>query len=85
MSIFVKKPPKSTGREYYTTELAKKIYDDGILRGLDDFDIISTITAFTAKTIQNQLEKFVLKNCKVDEIYVSGGGAHNKMIMKFFI
>lgn len=78
-----KKPPKSTGREYYTTELAKKFYDDGILRGLGDFDIISTITAFTAKTIQNQLEKFVLKNCKVDEIYVSGGGAHNKMIMKF--
>ncbi len=77
-----KSPPKSTGREYYTIEFAKKLYNEGKAKGLSNFDIISTITAFTAKTIQNQLEKFVLQNCKVDEIYVSGGGAHNKMIMK---
>ncbi|MBP1926627.1 anhydro-N-acetylmuramic acid kinase [Sedimentibacter acidaminivorans] len=81
-SYLCKNPPKSTGREYYTTEFAKKLYDEGKVKGLSSFDIISTITAFTAKTIQNQLEKFVLENHKVDEIYVSGGGAHNQMIMK---
>ena len=77
-----KKPPKSTGREYYTTELAKKLYDKGVERDLKNFDILATITAFTAKTVQNQLEQFVLNECEIDELYVSGGGAHNEMIMK---
>lgn len=77
-----KKPPKSTGREYYTTELAKKLYDQGVQRDLKNFDILATITAFTAKTVQNQLEQFVLNECKIHELYVSGGGAHNEMIMK---
>ena len=74
-------PPKSTGREYYTMEFAKRLYDEGIIKGLSKLDILSTITAYTAKSIHNQLEKFVLNDCKIDELYVSGGGAHNEMIM----
>lgn len=76
------KPPKSTGREYYTNDFAMNIYNLGIVRGLSDLDILSTVTAYTAKTIQNQIERFVIPNHKIDELYVSGGGSHNLMLMK---
>lgn len=74
-------PPKSTGREYYTTDMAKNIYNLGIERNLEKSDILATVTAYTAKSVENQLKKFVFSNCGIHELYVSGGGAHNKMIM----
>ncbi|MCK9444479.1 MAG: anhydro-N-acetylmuramic acid kinase [Tissierellaceae bacterium] len=74
-------PPKSTGREYYTDEFASNLYKKGIELGLKDIDIVSTITAYTAKTVANQINKFVLPRFSIEEIYVSGGGAHNKFIM----
>lgn len=77
-----KKPPKSTGREYYTKEFAMSLYTYGIKRGLDNYSILATITAYTAKSIKNQIDKFVLNRIKIDELFVSGGGSHNQMIMK---
>ncbi len=81
-AYLLKKPPKSTGREYYTKEFAEELYRHGANRGLDKLDILATVTAFTAKSIQHQLQLFVLNKYQVDELYVSGGGAHNQMIMK---
>lgn len=75
------KPPKSTGREYYTNKFAMDIYNSGVERGLEDLDILSTVTAYTAKTIQNQIKRFVIPNHRIDELYVSGGGSHNQLIM----
>lgn len=77
----LKEPPKSTGREYYTKEFAANLYKQGINKGLNNYSIVATITAYTAKSIQNQIERFVINKYKIDELYVSGGGAHNKMIM----
>lgn len=77
----LKNPPKSTGREYYTKEFAMNLYNQGIKRGLDNLSLLATITAYTAKSIKNQIEVFVLNKYKIDELYVSGGGAHNQMIM----
>lgn len=81
-AYLLKKPPKSTGREYYTKELAMNLYEQGINKGLDNLSILATITAYTAKSIKNQIDMFVLSKYKIDELYVSGGGAHNQMIMK---
>jgi anhydro-N-acetylmuramic acid kinase len=78
----LKPPPKSTGREYYTKEFAMNLYEQGIKRGLDNLSLLATITAYTAKSIKNQIDAFVLDKYKIDELYVSGGGAHNQMIMK---
>jgi anhydro-N-acetylmuramic acid kinase len=78
----LKKPPKSTGREYYTKEFAMNLYEQGIKRNLDNMSILATITAYTAKSVKNQIDAFVLDKYKIDELYVSGGGAHNQMIMK---
>jgi anhydro-N-acetylmuramic acid kinase len=81
-SYMSKIPPKSTGREYYTIEFAENLYTMGKAKGLSNYDILATVTAYTAKTIQHQLEMFVSNKCKIDEVYVSGGGAHNVVIMK---
>ena len=81
-AYLLKKPPKSTGREYYTKEFAMDLYRQGIKRGLDNLSILATITAYTAKSIKNQIDEFALDKIKIDELYVSGGGAHNQMIMK---
>lgn len=77
-----KQPPKSTGREYYTIEFAENLYRLGKSKGLSNYDILATVTAYTVKSIQHQLNLFVFNKCKIDEVYVSGGGAHNGMIMK---
>ncbi len=76
------KLPKSTGREYYTEDFANSIYEKGIKRGLSNYDILATITAYTAKTIQNQINRFVLPKNDIHELYISGGGSHNQMIVK---
>ncbi len=76
-----KLPPKSTGREYYTKEFAMNLYETGVQRGLDNYSILATITAYSAKSIKNQIDLFVTDKYEIDEMYVSGGGAHNQMIM----
>lgn len=78
----LKKPPKSTGREHYTKEFAHDLYEQGNIRGLSNYDILASVTAYTARSIQHQLQVYVLNRYKIDELYVSGGGAHNHMIMK---
>ena len=38
-------PPKSTGRELYTEELAQSLWAEGVANGLSFEDIVATITA----------------------------------------
>jgi anhydro-N-acetylmuramic acid kinase len=72
-------PPKSTGREVFG-----KMFIDEILRrtrGARKQDIVATATEFTPLTIYQQYSKFLRKRCRLDELIVSGGGAHNGYIM----
>jgi anhydro-N-acetylmuramic acid kinase len=77
---FKLKPPKSTGREYFGAAYAKKILS--LERGthVKPNDLIHTVTAFTAASIADALRCFVLRNHKIHEIIVSGGGAANPLI-----
>lgn len=73
-------PPKSTGREVFG-----KMFVDEILRrtrGARKQDIIATATEFTPLTIYQQYAQFLRKRCQLDELIVSGGGAHNGYIME---
>jgi anhydro-N-acetylmuramic acid kinase len=73
---FIKKhPPKSTGRERYNkTYLTMQ----GI--PLDDVHTIATLTAFTARSIAYNIQRFV--KTPVKNIVVCGGGAYNSAIIK---
>ena len=71
-------PPKTTGREYFSTR-----YIENILKTApsEPKDIIASLTALTAKTIAQAYERFVYPNCHVDTAIIGGGGAYNKTMM----
>jgi anhydro-N-acetylmuramic acid kinase len=72
-------PPKSTGRERYgapaTLAWAERHRDRAPL------DLIATVVAFSAQAIADSYRRFVLPRAAVDEVIVSGGGAHNRTLM----
>ena len=73
-------PPKTTGREYFSNK-----YIENILKTApsEPKDIITTLTALTAKTIAQAYERFVYPQTHVDTAIIGGGGAYNKTMMKF--
>jgi anhydro-N-acetylmuramic acid kinase len=44
-------------------------------------DLIRTATELTARTIADALERFVLGSIAIHRLIVSGGGAHNRLLM----
>lgn len=72
-------PPKSTGREYFSTQ-----YIENALKyaPADPKDIIATVTALTARTIAQSYERFIYPNVGLHEAVICGGGAYNKTLMK---
>lgn len=76
-----RKPPKSTGREYYGKDFLNKIADKFIM--LPNEDVIRTAAMFTAYAVYKNYQKFIAKKTKIDELIVSGGGARNPVIMEY--
>ena len=74
-------PPKSTGREYYGRAYVKKLLAVGRKHHAKPNDIIRAATIFTALSIVDALNRFVLRKHKILELIVSGGGAHNPVIL----
>ncbi len=73
-------PPKTTGREYFSVK-----YIENILKTApsEPKDVITTLTALTAKTIAQAYERFIYPVCHIDTAVIGGGGAYNKTMMKF--
>jgi anhydro-N-acetylmuramic acid kinase len=74
-------PPKSTGREYYGVDYLKKMLALGRKHGAKPNDLIRSATIFTALTVVDALNRFVMRKVKIDQLIVSGGGARNPLIM----
>jgi anhydro-N-acetylmuramic acid kinase len=74
-------PPKSTGREYYGRAYAKQILALGRRHHAKPADLIRAATIFTALSIVDALNRFVLSKTKVHQLIVSGGGARNPLIL----
>lgn len=76
---YLKEPPKTTGREYFSN-----LYIENALKYApsDKKDIIATATALTAKTIVNAYEKFIFPDMEIDEVIIGGGGAYNPELMR---
>ena len=71
------KPPKSAGREQYGAAFVERL----LASGLSLPDLIATATALTAATISFGIDRYVRPNMDLNELIVSGGGAHNSEIM----
>jgi len=74
-------PPKSTGREYYGHAYVKRILALGRHHRARPNDLIRAATIFTALSVVDALNRFVLPKTKVQQLIVSGGGARNPLIL----
>lgn len=81
-SFFKKPPPKSTGREEFGRDFSERFVDRAQDFGLKPEAIIATATELTAVSTMNSVNDYVLPDFKIDEIIVSGGGAHNRFLME---
>lgn len=82
-SYFQQAPPKTTGRELFSDDMARDLVTK--LRALrcSDDAIIATITYITAESIARAYEQFIIPRIgPLDEIYICGGGAYNPNISR---
>ncbi|HET7840229.1 MAG TPA: anhydro-N-acetylmuramic acid kinase [Terriglobia bacterium] len=78
--FFSRRPPKSAGREQFGAEFIRKYF---LQRRRGNFqDLLRTALELTARTIANAIEKFVAPRAKVHRLIVSGGGAHNLVLLR---
>jgi anhydro-N-acetylmuramic acid kinase len=74
-------PPKSTGREYYGHAYLKKVLALGKKHRAKPADLVLAATIFTALSVIDALNRFVLPKTKIHQLIVSGGGASNPLLM----
>jgi len=76
---FTRQPPKSSGREYFNPDwLAQIILSKHKFASIAPLDVLSTLTALTAQTVADQLNRLTPS---VDTVYVCGGGVHNQTLI----
>lgn len=86
---FFEKPfPKTTGRETFGNSFANKIIKQSKKLNLGRYDIVATVTSFSAWSIVEAyskgievIEKKESSRNKIDQIIISGGGASNPTLV----
>ncbi|VEU69379.1 Anhydro-N-acetylmuramic acid kinase [Mycoplasmopsis californica] len=76
---YQKQPPKTTGREKYDKKLFQLILNK--FKSVSSYDIVRTLTFFTAYIIADSYKRFVFEKHKKYTVYLSGGGANNPVIL----
>ncbi len=78
-SYFLRKPPKTAGREQFGRDFVR-LFLQKCGRAKKN-DVIATATALTAQSIANALRHFVLNRGFYKEFIVSGGGTNNPTLL----
>lgn len=76
---FLRRPPKSTGRDLFNLEFLPVALKRMIRTR--PADAVATLTFFTAASIAHQVKRFILPRFAITEMIVSGGGVYNKTLM----
>ncbi len=77
---FKKPPPKSTGPEMFDRAFLLEHLGEKLKTKPDD--ALATLNYFTCLTIQESFRNHVFGKYPVEDLIVSGGGVHNKTLMK---
>jgi anhydro-N-acetylmuramic acid kinase len=77
---FAKLPPKTTGRELFGAQFARRILEQS--PGVDIHDLIATATALTAESIARGYRDFVAPRGPIHEVLLAGGGAKNPTLVR---
>jgi anhydro-N-acetylmuramic acid kinase len=78
---FLKPPPKTAGREQYGEKYVRRTLAHREARRERAEDVIRSATILTALSIVDAIHRFVPLRAGVSELIVSGGGAHNPVLM----
>ncbi len=81
-SFFDKPFPKTTGPEVFNINYVEKVLQKTNQSNLSIYDLLATITRFTAETIAEAILKASEPTEKYT-IYLSGGGKHNPLIINY--
>lgn len=79
---FLRSPPKSTGREAFGRAFAMRLLRRVRSRGDSLEDALATAAALTARSVGLQIEQFVTDEGPYRELYLCGGGAKNRTLVK---
>lgn len=74
--------PKTTGPELFSLGYLQNAIIVSGQKDISDFDIMATLAAFSAKGIIEAIEKNISAD-KPFEIYLSGGGMYNPLLVKY--
>ena len=80
--FFRRPPPRSTGRDEFGSRYAVAALGKARRMGLVPSDLVATVTALAARIIGDAVKEFVLPRGPVDEVIISGGGAHNARLVE---
>jgi len=78
---FSKFPPKTAGREQYGEVYLRALLSHRQARHANPQDVIRTATILTALSVLDAFHHFIGPKAKIGELIVSGGGAHNPLLM----
>ena len=73
--------PKTTGPELFNKAWLEKIISEHGNVMNNNEDVVATLTAFTATLLTSAIKEFTTSN-KPCEVYISGGGVHNKVMLE---
>jgi anhydro-N-acetylmuramic acid kinase len=78
--FFSEAPPKSAGREQFGRDFVESYF---LSRRRARFeDLLRTALELTARTLVDAVARFVVQETRMDRMIVSGGGAHNRTLLK---
>jgi len=78
--FFLHRPPKSAGREQFGRSFVERYFLSR--RGARFEDLLRTSVELTARAIADAPARFVFPSTKIERLIVSGGGAHNRFLVK---
>ena len=81
--FFFAAPPKSAGREEFGAEYLNPILQWAKQYRVRREDLMYTATILTPLTILAAIHRWVAPRMRVDDLIVSGGGAHNPLVMQW--
>jgi anhydro-N-acetylmuramic acid kinase len=80
-TFFAASPPKSTGREHFNLEWLDH-HLKRLSSGPSAVDVQATLLQLTAQTVSEAVRRFLPQT---GEVYVCGGGAHNRELMSALV
>jgi len=79
---FGRAAPKSAGREEFGAGFVRRMLEHAAGRGARPEDLLATAVELTAGAVADALRRPPLGVGRVDAVYVTGGGRHNRTLMQ---